>query len=120
MRETDTVALLAEWGKWSRGGYGNLGTRSAMAVAMELVEPAANRTAINICDEDALRVERAVARLRLRAPEQYQALNLYFVVGLGQREVALRMKISRDRASHILTAAISWVDCFFDNFCEAA
>lgn len=120
MRETDTVGLLAEWGKWSRGGYGNLGTRSAMAVAMELVEPAANRTAINICDDDALRVEQAIRALRESDQIAVDALKLYFVEGLGEVQVSLRMGCSLVRAQKILAGGMRWVDCYLRHVAVAA
>jgi hypothetical protein len=118
--KTTTEALLTEWGKWSRGGLGELGATSAMAVAMRLVEPASCRIDPNISDEDALRVERAVASLKDHDSQQFNAIFLFYVVGLGEVQVAMRMNVSRDRAGKILSAGRGWVDCWLNNFSVAA
>lgn len=118
--ETDTVALLAEWGKWSRGGLGNLGSRSSMAISMELVEPGNNRVCLNICDDDALRVEAAVRSLRAFDLMAVDALKLYFIVGYGEPQVALRLKVSLVRAQKILARAMGYVDCYLKNISVAA
>jgi hypothetical protein len=118
--KTTTEALLTEWGKWSRGGLGELGTTSAMAVAMRLVEPASCRIDPNISDEDALLVDRAVAQLIAHDKVMGEVVALTFVRGVGERELAMRLNISRDRAAKILAGAIGWVDCCINNFLQAA
>lgn len=118
--KTTTEALLTEWGKWSRSGLGELGATSAMAVAMRLVEPAGNRLNASISDESALRVEAAVRRLRDFDDQQSEAIKLYFVRGLGEVEMSMRLGISLVRGQKLLARAIGWLDCDLNNFSNAA
>lgn len=118
--KTTTEALLTEWGKWSRGGLGELGATSAMALAMRLVEPSGNRVNGSISDERALCVEAAVRRLRNFDDQQAEAIKLYFIRGLGEVEMSMRLGISLVRGQKLLARAIGWLDCDLNNYSKAA
>lgn len=119
MQNVDTVALLTEWGKWSRGGAGGLRAGSPMAVCMALVEPSGNRIALDISDEKALEVDRAVNDLRRQDSVRFDVIFLYFVKNFGVREVGLRMGLTRTKAAQLLAEALGWLDCRL-NYLRAA
>lgn len=78
---------------------------------MALVEPTGCRVAIDISDDDAMRVNQAVSELGKHNGEASEVIILYFVRGLGTRELGLQMKMSRDKAAKILAHAMGWIDC---------
>jgi hypothetical protein len=111
MGERNTAVLLQEWGVWLKQDSGfNLRARSAMQmiydpVGDECYHPAA------ITDDDALEVDRAVARLKLYRPEFFRVLWLACVSGFSMRAVSDALGISRETAAKYYECGYTWVDC---------
>ena len=120
MNNNDIVALLCEWGKWSRGGRPGLGAKSPMLFVMQLVQPSEMRASIDICDDDALRVDRAVSQLRRYDAVMHEIIELYFLQCLSMREIESRMKISKTVAVQLFAKLCGWLDCFLNVNSEAA
>lgn len=119
MSEIDVVALLAEWGQWSRVGKTSLKAKSSMLFVMELVQPAGCKS-LNICDQDALRVDRAVASLKKYDARLFLVVELYFLDGLSMREIEGRLKLSKTEANKIFARACGWLECKLDVKSEVA
>jgi hypothetical protein len=119
MKNFDTISLLFEWGKWSRG-RNSLGAKSSMLLVMQLVQPASLNSSPDIGDDAALLVDRAVAQLRLRDGQLFVVLDLYFVRNLSMREIESRMKLSKFNAAKLFSRACGCVEGALINFSEAA
>ena len=119
MKTFDAVAMLCEWGKWSRG-RNELGAKSSMLIVMQLVQPAGLHSSPDIGDEDALLVDRAVAHVKRREADLYRVLHLYFVCNLSMREIELEMRVSRWCAAQLFTRACGCVEGLLINFADAA
>lgn len=109
MTEQNTAWLLAQWGLWQREGVGQrLNYKSPMATfacgAAEL------RIASEICDDDAMRVDAMMAKLKLHNPTWYKVLVLAVVRDMGHRQVASRLGVTRYAAGKLYEEAYCWVD----------
>lgn len=114
MTEQNTAWLLAQWALWQREGVGlRLNAKSPMATFARTACEA--RIASEICDNDAMRVDAVMAKLKQINPTWYKVLVLAFVLDMGHRQVASRLGITRYAAGKIYEEAYGWVDgCFFN------
>ena len=120
MNNSDTVALLCEWGQWSRQGGSGLGYVSASLVVMQLVMPTDMRSTSDICDDDAMRVDRAVSMLKRYDAKMFQVVELYFLYQLSMREIESRMRLSKADAVKLFAKSCGWLDCFLNVNSQAA
>ena len=111
MGSTDTVALLCEWGKWSRDARNSLGTKSASLIVMQLVQPARMGSDPDICDDDALRVDRAASQLKRYDSKMYEIVELYFLRCLSMKEIESRLKLNRSQTEKLFSRACGWLEC---------
>lgn len=110
MGERNTAWLLQEWGQWVRYGGGvDLRARSAMQSVMTC---AVEHDVIvaDITEDDALDVDRAMAKLKMHRPEFYRVLWLACVRDFSLRETSSSMGISREAAGKLYEAAYTWID----------
>lgn len=110
MGSTDTVALLCEWGKWSRDARNSLGTKSASLIVMQLVQPARMSSDPDICDDDALRVDRAASQLKRYDSKMYEIIELYFLHCLSMKEIEIRMRLTRGPCKDLFCRACGWLE----------
>jgi hypothetical protein len=109
MTEQNTAWLLAQWGMWQREGVGHrLNYKSPMAAFARTA--CETRIVSEICDDDAMRVDAVMANLKLHNPTWYKVLVLAFVRGMGHRQVASRLGITRYAAGKLYEEAYCWVD----------
>ncbi len=94
MAEQNTAWLLAQWALWQREGVSlRMSARSPLAAMSKTACGA--YVSSEICDDDALRVDRVMARLNRESPELYKVLVLAFVRDLNAHQIAVRMGVSR-------------------------
>lgn len=108
MTDQNTAWLLAQWALWQREGVGQrLTTKNPLATYASTV--CGTRLSSTICDDDAMRVDRIMAKLKLVNPTWHKVLVLAFVRELGDRQVALRLGITRYAAGKLYEEAYCWV-----------
>jgi len=87
--QADVENLLVAWGKWSRGGYGNLGAKNIWmggdAAAAEFI----------ISDDDALLVDKAVVALTSHDLVLGGLVKLHYIGGHSQLRLQERLRLSR-------------------------
>lgn len=107
----DTERKLEEWARWVRVGSPEqqLRYKSPMGHLMRQKVGSVLPTPM-ITDEDAERVDRAVARLVIRRPEMGHLLIAYYVDGESFSRIGREHRISREQVSTIVRAAVCWVD----------
>lgn len=109
MSEQNTAWLLAQWALWQREGVGlRLSAKSPMATFARTA--CETRIVSEICDDDAMRVDAVMARLKKENPEWYKVLVLAFVKDLGPYQIAMRLNITKYFAVKLYEAAYVWVD----------
>lgn len=109
MSEKNTAWLLAQWALWQREGVSlRMSARSPLASMAKTACGA--YVASEICDDDALRVDRAMAELKRVNATWYKVLVWAYVYELGDRQVAARLNISRHAAARLYEDAYGWAD----------
>lgn len=94
MTEKNTAWLLAQWALWQREGVSlRMSARSPLAAMSKTACGA--YVSSEICDEDALRVDRAMAQLKKECLQSYKVLILAYLYDLGPYQIAGRLKISK-------------------------
>lgn len=107
----ETRQRLYDWARWVRsGGISN-------GFAQVKLGPGAGG---DVPDEEALQVDRAVARLKARDQELGRVLVNYYVRGWDFSQVGFEMRVSREKARTLLRSAEAWVDAVLSLATEAA
>lgn len=97
----DTKIRLQDWGKWVRSG----GIASGYA-AVKLVAGGGGCT---VPDDEALAVDRAVAKLKQTEPDMGRALVNYYVRGWDFSMMGAELGISREKARVMLRSSEAWI-----------
>lgn len=108
----DTQQRLTAWAHWVRSsdsglrlGFSKVGLVAAGSVAMP-----------ECSDEEALAVDRAVARLLQRDPVMGEVLVMAYQYGFSLTRIARDAGIgSREKARYLLGAGEAWVDARLDS-----
>lgn len=109
MTEKNTAWLLAQWALWQREGVSlRMSARSPLAAMSKTACVA--YVSSEICDEDALRVDRAMAQLKKHNPIWYKVLVWAFVAQLGPYQLATKMQLTRYSVGQLYEAAYMHVD----------
>ena len=112
MTEKNTAWLLAQWALWQREGVGlRMNARSPLAAMSKTACGA--YVSSEICDDDALRVDRVMAQLKKVNPTWHRVLVWAFVMQWGERTIAARLGITRHAVGRLYEEAYGWVDGFF-------
>lgn len=109
MSEQNTAWLLAQWAMWRREG-GGLRLNAKSPMAMFAAKDEEERIYSEICDDEALRVDAVMAKLKLHNPTWYKVLVLAFERDYGDRLVASHLGITRYAAGKLYEEAYCWVD----------
>ena len=113
MSEQNTAWLLAQWAMWQREGVGlRLSAKRPMVTFARTA--CGTQIVSEICDDDAMRVDAVMARLKQVNPTWYKVLVLAFVRDMGHRQVASRLGITRYAAGKLYEEAYCWVDGGFN------
>lgn len=101
----DTQQRLDAWGHWVRAGGVALGCKGVnLAVGGTVSLPTCS-------DDVAMRVDRAVARLKKRDPEMGRVLVMAYLSQFSLARIARESGMgSRERIRYVLGAAEAWVD----------
>src|SRR5690554_3242473 len=108
---SDTQQRLAAWGHWVRAGGVALGCHGVqLAVGSSVALP--------VCaDDDALSVDRAVARLKKRDRDMGWIVAMAYLSQYSLTRIAKEAGVgSRERARYLLGGAEAWIDAIL---CDA-
>lgn len=120
MAEQNTAWLLAQWALWQREGVGlKLSAKSPLAFLSQVADEELEIASSEICDEDALRVDRVMAELKSLSKEYYKTLVYSFVNNLSAGQVALRMGVSRYMAVKLYEEAYQKVDELLSRYSDS-
>jgi hypothetical protein len=111
MGERNTAVLLQEWGVWLKQDSGfNLRARSAMQMIVQSAGDDGDYEVAHITEDDALEVDRAMARLKLHRPEYFRVLWLACVCGFSFRAAASTMNLNDKVIARLYEGAYTWID----------
>lgn len=110
MGERNTAVLLQEWGVWLKQDSGfNLRARSAMQMIVQSAGDDGYEVA-NITEDDAMEVDRAMAKLKFHRPEYFRVLWLACVCGYSFRAAASTMNLNDKVIARLYEGAYTWID----------
>ena len=113
MSVSDTESRLVEWGYWCRSGAG-VPRYTSPAFAMMRDNVGSTVPTAMITDDDAQRVDMAVARLGKRDQQMGDCVWLYFVERRTCHGIGRRLGIGKSKASELVRSGIAWVDGALD------
>lgn len=86
----DIQDVLSRWGVWARDNSGV--DFSPIAAGFKGLLPASGKTEASCCDDDGLKIDSCVARLKQRRPEEYSLLVQHYVFNQSKRAIARHRK----------------------------
>lgn len=114
MSITSTEYMLEQWGYWLRSGAGiPRYTSPSLALVRDNVGSTVP-TAV-ITDDDAEKVDRAVARLGKRDKEMGDCVWLHYAEKRTYHGIAKRLGIGKSKAAELVRAGVAWVDGALDS-----
>lgn len=110
MGERNTEFLVQEWGVWlAQGGGVDLRARSALQSVIVPSESTAYECA-DISDDDALKVDRAMGKLKLHRPSFFRVVWLLNVCNYSATAAGRSLGISDREIGKLNSAGIAFVD----------
>lgn len=113
---SETDFLLVNWGVW-QSSRPSMECKSAMLSVMRLVTPS-GCASVQISDDTALMVDRAVARLRMHDRALYELLVLRYVKRFAVAMIARELGDDRRAVDRRLAGAVAWIDACLNFFAE--
>ncbi|MGV3345289.1 antiterminator Q family protein [Enterobacteriaceae bacterium LUAb1] len=83
--------VLERWGDWSRQRL-EMDYSTVAAGFKHLLSSVPNK--VHCSDEDAMRIDQCVGKLKQRRPDDYALLHEHYVKGIPKRALARKMKLS--------------------------
>lgn len=114
MSISSTESKLIEWGYWCLSGSG-LPRYTSPAFALMRDNVGSTVPTPMITDEEAMKVDRAVARLEKRDPEIGSCIWLHFAEKRTYHGIAKRLGIGKSKAAELVKAGVAWVDGALDS-----
>lgn len=111
MGERNTAVLLQEWGVWLKQDSGfNLRARSAMQMIIQSTNDDGDYDVAHITDDDAMEVDRVMAKLKFHRPDYFRVLWLACVCGYSFRAAASSMNMGDKAVARLYEGAYAWID----------
>lgn len=104
MPVSDIDSILREWGKWSRGGMGSLGSGASTWVV-----DVRKGGVPNISDELALQVDSAVIALGNHDNNLRYVIELSYVRQMGVIEIGLRLGYARHKIDKFIAEGCGFI-----------
>jgi|GEM_PF-5855437 len=101
--------MIEQWGIWSRcGGTPDFRAKSSMLHVMQLVKP--NGLVVpSITDDDAIKMDQAVAMLGAADKKLKEIIFLHFVCDYSLQQIAIRLEVTRSSVSRQLWMATGFL-----------
>lgn len=113
MSISSTESKLIEWGYWCLSGS-NLPRYTSPAFALMRDNVGSTVPTAMITNEEAIKVDRAVARLTKRDGQMGRCIWLHFAEKRTYHGIAKRLGIGRNKASELVKAGVAWIDGALD------
>lgn len=94
-RDSETDQKLRQWGEWSRTGHQLPTCNSMFILGSTVASPI-------MTDDEALRVDQAVAQVRLQASMTAKVLRLYYITGKSISATSKIIRRSRGQTQNLL------------------
>jgi DNA-directed RNA polymerase specialized sigma24 family protein len=108
---SSTEHKIVAWAEWSRSQnpIKALDYKSP-ALALMRQNMGAGIPMLQISDDEALRIEAAIVRLKACMPDLHEVLIMYFLYGRSQQAIAKRVGTCRQEINFRIQKAVVWID----------
>lgn len=114
MSIASTEYLLEQWGFWYRSGAG-VPRYTSPSLALVRDNVGSTVPSAIITNEDAERVDQAVARLIKRDREMGDCVWLHYGEKRTYHGIAKRLKIGKSKAAELVRSGVAWIDGALDS-----
>lgn len=115
----DTENMLEQWGYWRMDGMGVPNYVSPAWVCMKDVTPSTSKSYV-ITDDQAMAVDKVVARLCARDAQMGDFIWLYYGAKWPAKRIGTKYGMSENSARMLIKTGVGWVDCALDRVRDAA
>jgi len=109
-RNIDIDFLLKSWSVWARHDTLSHLAHARVTCFAKLIASSDSRYSCLISDDDAMMIDRAIAKLRQRDEKCYRALILHYYYRFSVSKIAKTMRIRRAKVDTLLKSAMFYVD----------
>jgi DNA-directed RNA polymerase specialized sigma24 family protein len=108
--ESNITDELYQWGWWAQ----DCPSRSLNYPSKSNFTVVKNKSSsINITDDRAIEIDKAIAHLFNGDENLIKALKLYFVCGFSYRDIGKATGVSKDKAKSMIDNCVSWLEGYF-------
>ncbi|MFW0697607.1 antiterminator Q family protein [Pantoea sp. R13S299] len=114
----DMSQVLDSWGAWAASDNSGVDWQPIAAGFKGLI-PHGKKSRIQCCDDEGIKIDGCVAKLRKCKPEEYELIIVHYVIGLSLRNIAKKRKCSDGTIRKELQTATGFIEgclCMLDSY----
>lgn len=101
--------LIESWGAWAASDNSGVDWQPIAAGFKGLI-PHGKKSRMQCCDDDGIKIDGCIARLKKYKPQEYDLIILHFVFGISLRKIARKRKCSDGTIRKEMQTAIGFID----------
>lgn len=105
----DIYELLERWGAWAASDNSGVDWKPNAAGFKGLI-PYSTKSRPQTTDDEGIFIDRRIAKLGQRRPEEYKIIIAHFVLGISLRRIAKKSNYSDDTIRKKMQSALSFLD----------
>jgi len=105
----DMTQILDSWGAWAAAESSGVDWQPIAAGFKGLI-PYGKKSRLKCCDDEGIKIDGCVARLKKYKPEEYELIIIHFVFGISLRKIARKRKCSDGTIRKELQTAMGFID----------
>ncbi|QGF27480.1 antitermination protein [Pantoea eucalypti] len=113
----DMSQLLDLWGAWAASDNSGVDWQP-IAAGFKGLLPHGKKTRMQCCDDEGIKIDGCVAKLRKYKPKEYELLIAHYVIGISLRCIARKRKCSDGTIRKDLETATGFIEgclCMLDS-----
>ncbi|MEN4766018.1 antiterminator Q family protein [Pantoea agglomerans] len=105
----DMTQILDSWGAWAAAESSGVDWQPIAAGFKGLI-PHGKKSRLQCCDDEGIKIDGCVAKLRKIKPEEYELIIAHFVIGISLRIIAKKRKCSDGTIRKELQSAMGFIN----------
>lgn len=105
----DMYEVMDRWGAWAANDHNGVDWQQ-IAAGFKGLLPHGKKSREQCDDDEGIRIDGCISRLRKYRPEEYQIIIAHFVMGISLRAIAKKRKCSDGTIRKELQTALGFID----------
>ena len=105
----DMYELMDRWGAWAAGDNSGVDWQPIAAGFKGLI-PHGKNSRLQCDDDEGIKIDGCVARLKIYKPEEYELVMAHFVIGISLRSIAKKRKCSDGTIRKEIQTAMGFIE----------